>query len=305
MALLAAIFGLDAQYYETAAATSAKVYTRIQRLRSGGGLGLSMEFTRKKGKRSSLPMLPWLGGAGPIAWRQLTSAQRDFFRTLLVPFVLCMMTLPALFAASSPTVPMRDPIPLALGLQAMVLGSTFFLSSIVPFDFRSDFDRLPEMKALPLSAMAIVMGQIATPVFVMTASQAFVMALIGFKLTDASWAWMFAVFAAFAAPLNIFQIGIENLFFLLYPTRPMAGGGTFDVQAMGRVMILLFIKFLIVGCAAGVAVGSGFLFYYLFGQSLVVGYGGSLLVMTALSCVPLPFAAWAFARLDVARDVPR
>jgi hypothetical protein len=302
VALLAVIFGLDAQYYEAAAATSAKVYARIQRIRSGGGLGPTLELSTRRGKRQSLPMIAWLFGAGPVAWRQITTAQRDFARVLLVAFILAAMTLPALFAGAAD--PHVDPVTLALALQGTVLGATFFLTPLLPFDFRADFDRLAELKALPVSPTALVAGQLAAPVLVMTLSQTLVMVVIGTKLSDTSWAWLFAVLAAFVVPVNLFQVGIDNVFFLLYPARPITGG-TFDLEAMGRVMVLIFVKAIIVCCTGALAVGCGFVAYYVLGQNMKAGYVFSLVVMTALSLIPIPVAAWALVRLDVARDVPQ
>jgi hypothetical protein len=300
LALLGLIFALDAQYYESAAASSAKLYARQQRMRRGGGLGLSLELSRKKGKRVSLPMLPWLRGVGPVAWRQITSAQRDIGRSLLVVFILTMMTLPALFTATSGG--QRDPAYLALILEATVLASTFFLSSMIPFDFRSDFDRLAELKALPISAVALSIGQMFTPLVVLTFSQFIVVVVIGVKIGDLTW--IFYALGAFALPLNLFQIGLENLFFLLFPSRPLTGG-TFDVQAMGRMMLLVFVKLLVIGISLGAAVGLGFLAYFLFGRSAEVGFATTWVLATALSFAPIPLTALAFTRLDVARDVPQ
>ena len=71
--LVGVIFALDAQYLEAAAATSARIYARMKRLRRGG-MGSGEGLRRGGTVRTSLPMLPWLGGIGPIAWRQLTTA---------------------------------------------------------------------------------------------------------------------------------------------------------------------------------------------------------------------------------------
>ena len=67
------VLKLDADYLEAAAAVSQKVYEQLQRIRQGGGL--SMPATRGAA-RLRLPGLPWLGGAGPIAWRQVLISLR-------------------------------------------------------------------------------------------------------------------------------------------------------------------------------------------------------------------------------------
>ena len=68
--LVACIFAFDAQYLEATAAASAKLYARIERLRNTGGGGL-LRTPKRAGR--SLPMPPYLGGLGPIAWRQLST----------------------------------------------------------------------------------------------------------------------------------------------------------------------------------------------------------------------------------------
>ena len=81
LVLVGVVFALDAQYLEAAAATSARIYARMQRLRRGG-MGSGEGLRRGGTVRTSLPMLPWLGGIGPIVWRQLTTAAR-------APIVCC------------------------------------------------------------------------------------------------------------------------------------------------------------------------------------------------------------------------
>ena len=68
LGLLILVVKLDADYVEGAAAISQKLYERMQRARKGGGVALP---TSKVEARLRIPRLPWLGGAGPLAWRQL------------------------------------------------------------------------------------------------------------------------------------------------------------------------------------------------------------------------------------------
>jgi len=55
-AMLALVFATDAQYLETAAASSAKLYDRLQRMRKGG---LGATGARPKNTKLRLGMLPW------------------------------------------------------------------------------------------------------------------------------------------------------------------------------------------------------------------------------------------------------
>ena len=71
LALVGLVFGLDVQYMEASAAVSARIYARLQRMRRVGPAA-----SREGKARFGLPMPPWCGGAGPIFWRQLTTASR-------------------------------------------------------------------------------------------------------------------------------------------------------------------------------------------------------------------------------------
>ena len=90
-ALLGVVFALDAHYMEASAAASAKIYARLQRVRSGAG------GAAPAGKvRFTLPMLPSLGGVGTLCWRQLTTTARMPGRLLVVALLIF---LPILIAA--------------------------------------------------------------------------------------------------------------------------------------------------------------------------------------------------------------
>ena len=64
---------LDANYIESAATISQKVYERIRRTKQGGGVAMPVGA---RAGRLRLPPFPWLAGVGPIAWRQLLLAMR-------------------------------------------------------------------------------------------------------------------------------------------------------------------------------------------------------------------------------------
>ncbi len=81
LGLLVLVLKLDADYLEGAAAVSQKLYERIRRARQGGGIALP---TSKSAARLRIPRLPWLGGAGPLAWRQLLLAMRTSRLVILI-----------------------------------------------------------------------------------------------------------------------------------------------------------------------------------------------------------------------------
>src|SRR5207237_5526766 len=72
--VLVAVLLLDAHYLETAAAASERAYVRLERIRQMGNVALGAPAARA---RFALPGLPFWGGIGPLAWRQLLTALRS------------------------------------------------------------------------------------------------------------------------------------------------------------------------------------------------------------------------------------
>jgi hypothetical protein len=294
-ALLGLVYLLDANHLEASALASARAYARLQRLRgrdvpdevAGGGRGV----------RFGLPPLPRLGGVGPVLWRQLTTALRNPLRliTLAVPVALVL--------AGVATGPERDE-PEAVLLVPVLVGSVLLLptllANVVPFDFRGDVDRMAALKALPLSAWRLTLGQVAAPVIVVSGVQWLALTVLGRLLQsdDAS----LAAAAALAVPINFLVFGVENLLFLLFPTR-LHGGTPGDFQALGRSVLLLAARVVVLGAAA-VAAGAAAFVLLLVTGSAAAALGAAWLVLAAAGAVVVPFVALAFEAFDVARDVP-
>jgi len=90
VALIALAMRLDADYAEASVIHSQKMYERIQRARRGG-LGA---WNTKVSARRRLPVLPWLGGAGPIAWRQMLTALRNARGFLILALLATLVAVP-------------------------------------------------------------------------------------------------------------------------------------------------------------------------------------------------------------------
>src|SRR5262245_23933922 len=130
--LVGVVFALDAQFLEASATASARIYARMQRLRRGG-LGAG-EGLRRDGKvRLNLPMLPWLGGIGPMVWRQVTTALRGADRLFLLLLILGAVLVTPMLASLREE---QENMLLVLGMVALWL--TLFLTTMLPFDFRGD-----------------------------------------------------------------------------------------------------------------------------------------------------------------------
>ena len=295
-AMVALIFALDASYLEVAASASARRFAKVQRMMAGGG-GVR-GGGRKVGRFGFRPPeAPWWGGVGPNLWRQSTMALGSPGRLLLVASLLCFY--PMLLSFMNSRSPLPGPTILYV-CEVSVLAMSFAISGLLPYDFRGDVDMMEELKALPIAPDRVALGQILTPVLVTSALQTFGLVSALIPVSGVSpWHW---AILAFLPPVNLMFFAIENVLFLWYPSRMAAG--QVDLMAVGRQMLFTFGK--MAGLLAGLALAGlvGALAYWATGGSIpvVVVFAWLAAMASALALVPL--VGVAFARFDVARDVP-
>jgi hypothetical protein len=292
LALLAVVLGLDAYYLESAAAASARVYARIQRMRRAG---LAGDAPSAGGKvRLSLPAFPWWGGIGPTVWRQMTTAMRGMVRLLTIMGILVgIMGVPLLSG------PHEDGEAVAK-LGSVLLWLTIFLTALVPFDFRGDLERLALLKTLPVPAWRLAVGQLLTPVLLVTLLHWLVLAA-ALPFTPESGPWL-AGLAAFALPFNFLLFALENLLFLLFPTR-LTANTPGDFQALGRSILFLAAKVLGLVIVSLFAAMVGGLVGWLT-HSIVLGAAAAWPVVALSGAALVPLIALAFRAFDVGRDMP-
>jgi hypothetical protein len=297
-ALLAILLKLDADYLEMAAIISQKVYERLRRSIHGGGLAMPVGA---RAGRLRLPEFPWLGGAGPLAWRQLLVVLRTS-RHLLVTSVLIVGMLAASFAFQ------RGPAP---GVQNPSLGSvvgvamtfylTFIFSMQLPWAFRGDLDQIEFLKTLPVKASLLAIGELAGGILLLTAIQ---FILFGLLTAAAPTGWPITLEAAvFCLPFNAMMLAVNNLLFLLYPVR-LPAGTTFDFQMFGKMMLFFLLQVILLVPLFGIPAALGGLAYLLAGYSWPAFLLTSWVVLAA-ELVPLVLAvSWAFSRFDVSTQTP-
>ncbi len=296
LVLLALVYGLDAQYLEAAAASAERRYARIEKLRRGGLASLA---TAKPGNvRYRIPNPPWLGGAGPIFWRQLISAFRSRRVLGLLIFVTLMSSIGPIVATLSNQKSMDEALPYTVA--GMGLFMSIMLSHTLAFDFRSDVDRMEVLKSLPIPAWRIVVGQLLTPVICISLYQIVLLTLVYVTMGRVGLILGFALFLSW--PINLLLTGIDNLMFLLFPTR-MAPQNPGDFSNAGRQMLLLL------GKGLGVMIGIGLPgtfggITYLITNSVALALVAALVPALAICALPIPLTTLAFIRYDVARDTP-
>jgi hypothetical protein len=296
--LVIVVLKLDANYIESAATISQKVYERIRRTRQGGGIAMPVGA---RAARLRLPPPPWLAGAGPIAWRQALLAMRTSRHMMIVTAMvvgLCAATV--VFSPGTARADTRSSALAGIGI-GMAFYLTFIFTMQLPWAFRGDVDHIDFLKTLPLHPGMIAAGELAGGVLLLTGIQVVLFAVLA-AAAPASWSLLLAA-AAFSLPFNLMLMAINNVMFLLYPVR-MPTGGTLDVQMMGRMSLFMFVQFLLLIPLLGIPAALGGAAFFVAGGSWLA-FALTAWVVLALESVPLVAAvAWAFQRFDVSTQTP-
>jgi hypothetical protein len=290
LALVLLALRLDANFMETSIAASQKLYERQQRARRGAMFAPAASA----GTHWRIPQLPWLGGAGPIAWRQLTTAFRGARGLLIVLGIFCIY-------AGVPLAALKTSIAAVAATPAVLaFVSIFLIPQMVRFDFRGDLDRMETIKTMPVHATAIVMGELLTPIVITTGVQLLILCGVGAFQRALPPGTLLVI--AFSLPFNLLVYGLENLVFLLYPFRAHLGGG-FDLSSMGRQMLIMFLKLVALGVVAGCAAAVGGAAYFVT-RSGAAFLAGSWLATVAVAIGVVPMVSWAYGRFDPSTDTP-
>ena len=295
LGLLILVVKLDADYLEGAAAISQKLYERMQRARKGGGLALP---TSKTAARLRIPRLPWLGGAGPLAWRQLLVAMRTSRLIILISLGIgCVLLVTALVMPSGNEG--RAIIISTMGI-GFIAYMTFLFAMQLPWAFRGDIDHMDSLKTLPVAPLALAAGELAGGVLVLAAIQFVVLAAL---LAASGNLTVILTAAAFLVPFDVLMLGVSNLLFLIYPVR-MVQTNAADFQLMGRIMLLMLLQFLILIPSLGIPAGIGGIVYWLSGFYWPAFAATAWLVLMAELPLLLFVLAWVFQRFDPSTEMP-
>jgi hypothetical protein len=291
---LAVVLLLDAHYLESAAATSEKIYSRLQRMRRGEAGGAWRDATGTV--RLGLPDFPFWGGIGPIAWRQSTTAIRSLGRLALFALIMGPILVGPMMAGDTDFGGKGGPA----AVVGLLIWLTVLMTTLVPYDFRSDLERMEVLKTLPLSPWRVALGQLVTPVLLLSLVQALFLAAA--QLAWGRWEPLLLLFLAFALPLNLLVFGLDNLLFLWFPSRIVAASPG-DFQVLGRNVLILLTKIMALGVAGGLSAGVWWLVSEV-GGFQVAGLVSAWLTLTAFAATLVPLLALAFHSFDVARDMP-
>jgi hypothetical protein len=289
--LVVVVMWLDVRYEESAAAAGAHLYARVQRARRGAAL---IGPAGARSARWRPPPFPRLGGAGPIARRQLTSALRQSRGIFVLIGIICAGGFIMMYM-------MKDQDVITGPLIGALIWMTLLLTNNLRFDFRGDADLIDTLKALPVRPLAVAVAQLIAPVLVLWSCQMFlVAAAVVLKRVPAQ---VLPIAAAFALPLDAMLMALENLLFLMFPTRTQATG-IGDMQGYGRQIVVLFAKMIVMLIAVGIAAGAGAGAYFGGGRSDAAFAITTAFVLSAEVVALIPLLAWAYERFDVSIDTP-
>ena len=288
LGLFALAMRLDANFLETAAAAGERAYEQAQKTRRGDWLpGINVLKT----SRARVPAFPWLGGAGPVAWRQLATLLRRSPKLLFVLVLSVAVFAPVVFIGRTVSAVQGALVPALAWITVLLVGS-------LRFDFRGDLDQMAWLKALPLRPLPLAAGQLAVPAAALLLFHVAAFGAVAATIEPLRRPVLIAL--VLAPPADLLLVAIENGVFLLFPHRPAPPA---ELGALGRQILLLMLKLVTTLLAFGVAGGiAGAAFF--FTRSLTIAVASAFVVLTVLALALVPCVALAYRRFDPASDTP-
>ena len=270
---------------DRALSENSRLSNRWKRVADGGSLWASDETTSRSRRRS-----PVFGGIGPIAWRQAINAVRNSGRVVLVFFGIAALTGPLITNSGLPPTN-----------SAILGGLYFFVAFILPrtlaCDFRGELSRMEHYKALPIAPWRICAGQLVMPVLISSSVQ-LVMIFSLLPFLDFTSAAILLAMAVYTLPFNMLLYGVENLVFLLFPSK-LVPVGRVDFDFIGRNLVEFVLKTFIVFTVIAIARSVGIAAQRFTGEFFFTFGITSWLMLTYCAAMFIPMMAWAFRRFNV------
>jgi hypothetical protein len=293
LAFVGLIFRLDANYLEVVERTSFKMAKIRKNIQSSGG----MSWSSRKEYKTSLPMLPFLKGMGPVVWRQILVTFR-LTKTLILLSLLLMalVGIPILIESKSKLESANTfPVIAFMGIGYM---SLFFALS-APVGFRPDLHRMEVFKCLPLGNAMVALGQLLGSVIILVAIQFVLVGLFAAFTPKLLWIWGIAF--AGILPINYLAMAITNTITLLFPVK--TGSGPKDLTTLGQNVLSMFALLTALGIVMVTVFGSAGLCFFLTRNLLATVTLG--VVLAVAFCVAASFALiHAYSRFDVSLHSP-
>lgn len=288
------VLAMDRGYIRAALGASQRRQDRLQRMSRGSAAAI----TPGKNLRSSpLPLFIGLGPAGAILRRQLLTALRTTRGILFLVVILAGYGL--VLARVVPAEDHGSPKSLAMYLPAIMI-LLMVLPQSLRYDFRSDLDHLDYLKSLPASPFSIAAAEVATPILLLCVLTWIVLGVASFAFKIEPSLLVMAMLGVL--PVGVLTIGLENVVFLLLPTRVFAPGQA-SAQLSGRRILMMLARLALFGLGGGVVAAVGALCWWLT-ASVGATFAACWVAMFAVGVGVIGVVAWAFRGFDVSADTP-
>ena len=182
-----------------------------------------------------------MGGIGSLIWRQMLGVS-NYCGT-----VILSLTVPVLLSCLPLLANHNSGMMLINLVAGMVFYSFLLLPSALILDYRRDINRMAVLKSLPISPLAMTIGQLAVPVLMCCMFQTVVLA-IGVA-SGKIILWQAVMAGVLLIPVNVLIFAAENYIFLLAPFQRNKEG--FDVFL--RTILTFTGKGLFFGMGLGLA----------------------------------------------------
>jgi len=182
-----------------------------------------------------------LGGCGSLLWRQMLGVSNyrgTVIFSLTVPVLLSCLPLLSKHGSGMMLINL---------IASMVFYSFLLLPSALILDYRRDINRMAVLKSLPISPLAMTIGQLAVPVLMCCLFQTAVLA-IG-AASGKVILWQAVLAGVMLVPVNVLIFAAENYIFMLAPYQRNKEG--FDVFL--RTILTFTGKGLFFGMGVGLA----------------------------------------------------
>ena len=285
LGLLLAVVHLDGRSLDESLSASRRLDKRWLRIKQGGSI-----WATEKTSARSLRRAPSLGGVGAVAWRQMINALRNSTRAILVLLIISLIAGPLLIN-SGPQFTLWGRVGL------LFFFALFILPRTLVFDFRGELGIMEYYKALPIGPWRICAGQLVVPVILTSIIELVLLCGI-LPFVDGTATIVVATLTIFTVPFNLLLYGIENLIFLMFPTR-LVPVGRVDFDFFGRTFVEFMIKTIILSAACGLAIGVGLTVLQATGHSRLLFVLASWLTLLIVALSVLPLLGFAFRRFNI------
>ncbi len=307
--LLVVFFELTARlridFREASLETSADISVRLKRLRRGGPLS-----TGEVSQSAAARRVPWIFGRGPmgaVAWIKTASILRKARGTILIGLaIVSVVTIGVTVLMQRARGGGEAEVAVASAGLIALLG-VMYLSGALRFDFRSDIDRMVQIKSWPISPTRVFIATLLPQVLLISGALGSAI-LIRSAITGSFHPAELLVIAALPF-VEFAWLAVDNAVYLFAPVR-FVPGQEGSLHHTGRAIVLFLLRgaltlitLALIAAPAAVIFGVG-------PQHLGLSVPLAVVIASSLgACVLLGMVgllAWVGGRMlrrfDVARD---